>query len=171
MNELKKSKLIVLSGTSNSGKTNSLKLLISHIISTYNVNKNQYLSTTNYNTAKSWKHKTIRDMINDSGDWLVFLNDIKGKSIAIHTAGDTRLHVEHSLTYIGKYDIVICATKATKHTSTGSVGTMQSFLRNNSQLIYFPFYKLQYDSDTDADKIFDDNRVSQLILGAIEQII
>ena len=81
MNELKKSKLIVLSGTSNSGKTNSLKLLISHIISTYNVNKNQYLSTTNYNTAKSWKHKTIRDMINDSGDWLVFLNDIKGKSI------------------------------------------------------------------------------------------
>ncbi|MDY0294612.1 MAG: hypothetical protein RBQ71_02280 [Acholeplasmataceae bacterium] len=167
----KKTSLLILSGSSNSGKTNTLKLLISNIINHYGLDINQYRSTTDYYIAKSWMKNPYQQMIQDNSDWMVFLSGVNGKSIAISTAGDTKIHVEESLSYIGQYDIIICATKAIKHTDSGSIATMQNYLRKNDELRIYPFYKLIYGSKQDSEKVKDDNQVLQSMFYLLENII
>jgi hypothetical protein len=112
-----------------------------------------------------------QQMIQDNSDWMVFLSGVNGKSIAISTAGDTKIHVEESLSYIGQYDIIICATKAIKHTDSGSIATMQNYLRKNDELRIYPFYKLIYGSKQDSEKVKDDNQVLQSMFYLLENII
>src|SRR5690554_3761011 len=109
--------LIILSGSTNSGKTQTLNKLICKLQDEYP------LAKTKDSNGKELKFET--QLI--KGDRLVIFDSINGKKIGINTAGDNSKQVIDSIKLFNdnKCDIVVCATKVISNSDNGSVSTMQ----------------------------------------------
>jgi len=156
--------LIILSGSTNSGKTQTLNKLICKLQDEYP------LAKTKDSNGKELKFET--QII--EGDRLVIFDSINEKKIGINTAGDNSKQVIESIDLFDNNDcdIVVCATKVISNSDNGSVSTMQKkipSLIKDTKVI--PLFKILHKGENQQTLDDNDDYMVKVILDQLNRFI